>query len=195
MAASQGQTQTLEQHEEMQITNVRAAQVCSCGVWGKAATGWGTHIPLGKEARTQMVWPWAPASFKFLILSQRFVLIRKLLLLKASLCAWRIGRPNNAETSAFGAEKGLLQGHARRTGGLCPKKTPNSPTGLSKLLLKARWGRGVVGCCELLGAGILCSCSCPCRSGHNVPVNLNKTNVILCSATLYCSRNVNVLYP
>ena len=26
------------------------------------------------------------------------------------------------ETSEFGAEEGLLQGHARKTGGSCPKK-------------------------------------------------------------------------
>ena len=42
----------------------------------------------------------------------------------------------------------------------------------SKALLKARWGRGKVGCCKLLGVGILCSCSCPRMSGRDVPVNL-----------------------
>ena len=29
-------------------------------------------------------------------------------------------------------------------------------------------------CCKLLGAGILCSCSCPCRSGHNAPINFQQ---------------------
>lgn len=27
-------------------------------------------------------------------------------------------------------------------------------------------GGGMIGCCKLLGIKILCSCSCPCRSGH-----------------------------
>ena len=69
--------------------------------------------------------------------------------------------------------KGLLQGHARRQVA-CAQKTPNSLKGFSRAFLKARWGRGVVSCCKLLGVGILCSCSCPCRSGHDVPVNLQQ---------------------
>ena len=32
----------------------------------------------------------------------------------------------------------------------------------------------MVVCCELLGVGILCSCSCPGRPGHDVPVNLQQ---------------------
>ena len=32
----------------------------------------------------------------------------------------------------------------------------------------------MVGWCKLLGIGILCSCSCLHRSGHNVPVNLQR---------------------
>ena len=46
-------------------------------------------------------------------------------------------------------------------------------------ILKRRGG--VAGCCKLLGAGhtwsdviILCSFSCPCRSGHDVPVTLQQ---------------------
>ena len=42
----------------------------------------------------------------------------------------------------LGAEKGLLQGHARRTGCSCSKKkkkkTLNSPKGFTKAFLKAR---------------------------------------------------------
>ena len=53
-------------------------------------------------------------------------------------------------------------------------KTPNSSKGFSKALLKARWGKGVVHCCKLPGAGILCSCRCPSRSGHSVPINLQQ---------------------
>ena len=48
------------------------------------------------------------------------------------------------ETLEFGAEKGLLQGQARRTGGSCPK-TLDSSKGFSKVLLKARQGRGITG--------------------------------------------------
>ena len=31
-------------------------------------------------------------------------------------------------------------------------------------------------CDKVLGAGILCSCSCLGRSGHNVPINLQEDN-------------------
>ena len=45
------------------------------------------------------------------------------LLLNTSSCAWCTARPNNMETMKSGAEEGLLQGHARGTGGSCPPKT------------------------------------------------------------------------
>ena len=32
----------------------------------------------------------------------------------------------------------------------------------------------MVGGCNLLGVGILCSCNSPCGSGHDVPVNLQE---------------------
>ena len=32
----------------------------------------------------------------------------------------------------------------------------------------------MAGCCKLLGARILCSCSCSHWSGHNVPVNFQQ---------------------
>ena len=35
-------------------------------------------------------------------------------------------------------------------------------------------GGGVVDCCRVLGFRILCSCSHPHRSGHNIPVNLEQ---------------------
>ena len=47
----------------------------------------------------------------------------------------------------------------------------------------------MVSCCKL-GVGIVCSYSCSRRSGHDVPVNLQKTNVILCSATFCLYVNV-----
>ena len=50
------------------------------------------------------------------------------------------------------------------------------------------------GCCELPGAGILCSCNCPSKSGHCVSGHCkpltndkcySKKNAILCSATYF----------
>ena len=38
-------------------------------------------------------------------------------------------------------------------------------------LIDTRKEGSVVSCCELLGVGILCSCCCPYRSGHDVPIN------------------------
>ena len=88
-----------------------------------------------------------------------------------------------------GAEKGLLQSHARRQVA-CGQRTPNSLKGFSKTLLKARWGRGVVSCGKLLGVGILCSCSCPCRSGQYVPINLQQDNCysLLCNFFISVNR-------
>ena len=57
-------------------------------------------------------------------------------LLNTGSCARHTEKPNNTKTSEFGAEKGLLQGQTRRTGGLCPQ-TSNSK-GFNKVFLKAR---------------------------------------------------------
>ena len=54
------------------------------------------------------------------------------------------GEVKQIETSEFGAERGLLQGQARRMGGLC-SKNPNSLKSFSKAFLKRRWGRGIPG--------------------------------------------------
>ena len=62
-------------------------------------------------------------------------------------------------------------------------KKLNSLKGFSKALLKARWRRRVVGCCRLLGVGILCSCSCPHRSGHDIPINFQQDKYY----SLFCS--------
>ena len=70
------------------------------------------------------------------------------------------------------------------------QRTPNSLKGFSKTLLKARLGRGVVSCGKLLGVGILCSCSCPCRSGQYVPINLQQDNCysLLCNFFISVNR-------
>ena len=59
----------------------------------------------------------------------------------------------------------------------CPKE-PSSPSqDLGFLNTKRR--KGVLGWYRLLGSGILCSCSCPCRFGHNTPNKLKRD-------TCYC---------
>ena len=78
---------------------------------------------------------WGRTFLSFLLLT---------MLLNASLCVMH-SEAKQTETSEFGAEKGLLQGHARRTGGLSSPQTPNSLKDFSKAFLKARWGRGVPG--------------------------------------------------
>ena len=72
-------------------------------------------------------------------------------------------------------------------------QTLDSLKSFSKAFLKARWGRGVVGCCKLLGVGILCPCRCLGRSSHNVLVNLQQDKCFLCSATFYLCMNGKVL--
>ena len=61
----------------------------------------------------------------------------------------------------------------KEMGVLCPPG-PELLHRFSKALLKARWWRGVVSCCKLLGIGILRSCNDPLRSGHDVTVNLQQ---------------------
>ena len=65
------------------------------------------------------------------------------LLLDTSLYAGCTVRPNKMKTQESGAEKGLLQSHARRQVAR-GQRTLNSLKGFSKTLLKARWRRGVV---------------------------------------------------
>ena len=83
----------------------------------------------------------------------------------------------------------------RENGWFMPRPILNSPKGFGKIFLKASWGRGVAGCCRLLGVGILCSCSCPRRPGRKVPVNLQQDKCY----SLFCnfsslSVNGKVLY-
>ena len=37
---------------------------------------------------------------------------------------------------------------------------------------KGKVREGMIGCCQVLDIGILCSCNCPCGSGHDISVNL-----------------------
>ena len=52
-----------------------------------------------------------------------------------------------------------------------PKNQLTSVRVQASFLLKGE-GWSMVGSYKFLGIGILCPCSCPCRSGHDVPVNL-----------------------
>ena len=67
----------------------------------------------------------------------------------------------------------FTEGPSKETRDLCPKNQ-NSREGFSKALLKARWGRGEIHCCKPLGIRILCPCSCPQRSGLDVPVSFQQ---------------------
>ena len=58
----------------------------------------------------------------------------------------------------------------REDGGLCPKE-PSYLSYDSSVFYTKRKGI-VVEFCKLFGAGILCSCSCPCNPGDTVPINL-----------------------
>ena len=74
------------------------------------------------------------------------------------------------KTLKFGAEKGLFWHYERRMGGSC-SQSPELPEVFQQNMFKGKVREGIVGCCKLLGVGILCSCCCPCRSGHCVSVN------------------------
>ena len=92
------------------------------------------------------------------------------------------------KTLQFGAEKGLLQDHARGWVSHVPK-TLKSSKGFRKACLKARWEKDVFSCCKLLGVGILCSCSCRCMSGHDVPVNVQQDKYNCLFYNFYLSMN------
>ena len=55
---------------------------------------------------------------------------------------------------------------------LITPKYPKLPEPKLQSIFKGKVREGLVGCCKLLNAEILCSYSCPQRSGHDVPINL-----------------------
>ena len=81
------------------VTTSRSLQLWGYRMRHSHSTGWEARIQIGRL--------WAPASFKFLMLSQYFVLTGKILLLNASLYAWRKVRPNHTWTSEFAANSDL----------------------------------------------------------------------------------------
>ena len=63
--------------------------------------------------------------------------------------------------------------------------------------LSTKRGDGVAGCGQLLGARILCSCGCLCRSGHNGSVNIQKDKgySLLCNFFSLCEwKSVSYLH-
>ena len=95
------------------------------------------------------------------------------MLLSISSCSWCPVRPDNTRTLELDQRKVYCRAMKEQVAHA--PQTPISLKGFSKAFSKARWRRaGVIGCCKLLGVRILCSCSGPHRSGHDVPVNLQQ---------------------
>ena len=68
--------------------------------------------------------------------------------LNARLCAWHTMRPDKTKMSEFGAERGSLQGHARRR----VASTLKDPQLLESFQQSSFIGKGgVVSCCKFLG--------------------------------------------
>lgn len=97
------------------------------------------------------------------------------LLPEASPCIWPTVRPNKTGTSEFGAEKSLLQCHARRWVAHAQEKTPNSPKAFSQDILKSKSGRGMVGWWQTSWCWLTSLVKqLSHRSGHDVPVSLQQ---------------------
>ena len=78
----------------------------------------------------------------------------------------------------------------------CPKESFTLVRIQSSLILKGAQGWRVVvaGFYKALGAGILCSCSCPCRSGHGVPINLQQDKWLFSVLQLFISTGMEKCY-
>ena len=100
----------------------------------------------------------------------------------ASLCAGHSKGKQEEYVKVWSRER-FIAGPCKEIGWLMPQRTSNSSKGVSKAILKARWGRGMVDGCKCLGVGILCSCSFPHRSRHHLPANLqwNKCCSLFCN--------------
>ena len=97
--------------------------------------------------------------------------------------------------TSVGSRERFISGPCQMIGGSC-SKTLNFSKGFSKALLKVKCGRGMVSCYKLLGVGILCSCSCPCRSGHNVSINLqDKSYSLFCNFSSLDERTLKGQSP
>ena len=106
------------------------------------------------------------------------------LFLNASLCAQHTVRPNKPKL--WSLEQRKFYCRAMQRDGWLMLQNPKLWEGFSKALRNARWERGKVGCCKLLGAGILCSCSYLYGPGHHVPINLQQ-NMLFSVLQLFIS--------
>ena len=97
-------------------------------------------------------------------------------------------KPINRETSCWGKEQGLYQ-ESQQTKKMV-EQCPKEPSCLSQNsgLFYTKKGEDVVVCCKLFGVRILCSCSCPGRSGCDVPLKLqqDKCYSLFCNFLFLC---------
>ena len=103
----------------------------------------------------------------------------------ASSCAWRTGNPNNTAVSEFEAEKGLLQGQARRWMAHAPRH-PKLPEGFQQstfffFFLQHSTFKGPV----REEHGWLLH-----RSGHDVPANLQQDKWYIALFYKSCRANM-----
>ena len=97
----------------------------------------------------------------------------------------REAKQSKASHTGVWSTEGLPQRPARRTGGSFSKK-PKLLQGSSKALLKAKWGRVAVGCCKLLGVGILPSCSPWARSWCSCEPPTRQCYYLFCNILSLC---------
>ena len=81
--------------------------------------------------------------------------LKILVLPDTSSCAQCTVKSNTLKCGTSEQRKVYCRGHARRW--VAPPQNPKLLEGFQQSILKARWRRGVVGCCRPLGVGILCS--------------------------------------
>ena len=100
-----------------------------------------------------------------------------------SRAAWEVlgcvlGTLNQSVTDCnvrVGSRERLIAERCKETDGLCPTPPTGNPEfleGFQQTVFKCKVRDG--GCYKLLGAGILCSCPCPQKSGQDIPVNLQQ---------------------
>ena len=101
-------------------------------------------------------------------------------------CAQCTLRPNNTEMLKFGAGKISLKSHTRRSVAYTcplppptstpslPQKSPQFLKGFQQSTFKGKVTKGHGQLLQTSYLGFLCSCICPCRSGHDIPINLQQ---------------------
>lgn len=139
---------------------------------GNDGTSLNTILPTDIFAFIPMCVYHVPIFFMYIFILQMCLYVHiqyecicfKRILLNASLCTQHTAqRGQTSQNVRVWQRERLIAGPCKVA---CVPQTPNSSEGFSRTLLKARWGRGVVSSCKLLGVGILCDCSCPHASGH-----------------------------